>query len=76
MEKVLVFRIEAKLDCEAELNCEEMEIKVNKYLDKGWTVKDVRIDRGITVFVLDGDNATEPESDAEYVDYDYDMGWH
>lgn len=64
MEKVLIFRIESGL--EAELNCDEMELKVNKYLDKGWTVKDVRIDRGITVFVLDGDNATEPESDAEY----------
>lgn len=70
MEKVLVFRIEAKLDCEVELNCEEMEIKVNEYLDKGWTVKDVRIDRGITVFVLDDDNVTEQESDAEGEDDD------
>lgn len=71
MEKVLIFRIDAKLDCEAELNREEMELKVNEFLDKGWTVKDVRIDRGITVFVLDGNNASGQELDTDVLQVPY-----
>ena len=72
MEKVLTFRINEGL--ESEIDCEEMEIKVNEFLDKGWTVKDIRIDRGITVFVLDDSNVTEQESDAE--DEDDGMLWY
>lgn len=64
MEKVLIFNIESELDRSS------AETTVNEYLDKGWTVKDIRIDRGITVFVLDDSYVPEPESDE-----DDDDGW-
>ena len=64
MEKVLIFNIESELDRSS------AETTVNEYLDKGWTVKDIRIDRGITVFVLDDNYVPEPESDE-----DDDDGW-
>lgn len=64
MEKVLIFNIESEHDRSS------AETTVNGYLDKGWTVKDIRIDRGITVFVLDDNSVPEPESDE-----DDDDGW-
>lgn len=64
MEKVLIFKIESGTD---RISAENT---VNKYLEKGWTVKDIRIDRGITVFVLDDSYVPEPESDE-----DDDDGW-
>lgn len=64
MEKVLIFNIESEPDRSS------AETTVNEYLDEGWTVKDIRIDRGITVFVLDDSYVPEPESDE-----DDDDGW-
>ena len=68
MEKVLIFNIESELDRSS------AETTVNEYLDKGWTVKDIRIDRGITVFVLDDSYVPEPEPEPES-DEDDDDGW-
>lgn len=64
MEKVLIFRIDSEPDRSS------TETTVNEYLNEGWTVKDIRIDNGLTVFVLEDTCVPEPESDE-----DDDDGW-
>lgn len=64
MEKVFIFNIESEHDRSS------AETTVNKCLNDGWTVKDTRIDRGITVFVLEDTYVPEPEPDE-----DDDDGW-